>query len=139
MYANFQITYDETELDEAKKLLDYLQGTEGCKARVEMKQAVDEMNALLPDGTAVTKKSAPDPDEKVVYKTEKTAAPEPVKAEAAPTPAPTLEDVRKECQAFIAHKGSETFKAILEQLGAKRLSDVKPEQFQELIGAIHAN
>ena len=137
MYANFQITYDETELDEAKKLLDFLQGTEGCKARVEMKQAAEEMNAMLPEGTAVTKKSAPDPDEKVVYSTEKPAAPEPVKAEAAP--APTLEDVRKECQTFIAHKGSETFKAILEQLGAKRLSDVKPEQFQELIGAIHAN
>lgn len=135
MYANFQITYDETELNEARRLLDFLQGTEGCKARVEMKQETEKMNDLLPEGPEVTKKSAPDPDEKVVYSTEKSAEPAPVKTETAPT----LEDVRKACQTFIAQKGSETFKEILKQLGAEKLSQVKPEQFQKLLEAIHAN
>lgn len=135
MYANFQITYDETELNEARRLLDFLQGTEGCKARVEMKQEASKMNDLLPEGPAVTMKSAPDPDEKVVYSADKAAAPAPVKTEAAPT----LEEVRKACQTFIAQKGSETFKEILKQLGAEKLSQVKPEQFQKLLEAIHAN
>ncbi len=126
MNINVQITYHDSELEDAQKLLSYLSKTDAHAARVEVRKTAEALNAVLPD-TAPAKQE-PQP-----------AAPaaDPVKKEEAT--APTFEDVRKECQTFIAHKGGETFKAILEQLGAKRLSDVKPEQFPELIGAIHAN
>lgn len=129
MNINVQITYHDSELEDAQKLLSYLSKTDAHAARVEVRKTAEALNAVLPD-TAPTKQE-PQPTQ---------PAPDPVKKEEATAPnLPTFEDVRKECQTFIAHKGGETFKAILEQLGAKRLSDVKPEQFPELIGAIHAN
>ena len=129
MNINVQITYHDSELEDAQKLLSYLSKTDAHAARVEIRNAAKELDAVLPESAPV--QPEPQPTQ---------LAPDPVKKEEAPAPTlPTFEDVRKECQTFIAHKGGETFKAILEQLGAKRLSDVKPEQFPELIGAIHAN
>ena len=126
MNINVQITYHDSELEDAQKLLSYLSKTDAHAARVEVRKPAEALNAVLPDTAPA--KQGPQPTQ---------PAPDPAKKEEAT--APTFEDVRKECQTFIAHKGGETFKAILEQLGAKRLSDVKPEQFPELIGAIHAN
>ena len=126
MNINVQITYHDSELEDAQKLLSYLSKTDAHAARVEVRKTAEALNAVLPESAPV--QPEPQPTQ---------PAPDPVKKEEAT--APTFEDVRKECQTFIAHKGGETFKAILEQLGAKRLSDVKPEQFPELIGAIHAN
>lgn len=126
MNINVQITYHDSELEDAQKLLSYLSKTDAHAARVEVRKTAEALNAVLPESAPV--QPEPQPTQ---------PAPDPVKKEEAT--APTFEDVRKECQTFIAQKGGETFKAILEQLGAKRLSDVKPEQFPELIGAIHAN
>lgn len=126
MNINVQITYHDSELEDVQKLLSYLSKTDAHAARVEVRKTAEQLNAVLPD-TAPAKQE-PQP-----------AAPaaDPVKKEAAP--ALTFEEVRKECQEFIAKNGGETFKAILQQLGAARLSEVKPEQFSALIGAIHAH
>ena len=131
MNINVQSTYHDSELEDAQKLLSYLSKTDAHAARVEVRKTAEALNAVLPESAPLQPEPQP---------TQPAPAPDPVKKEEATAPTlPTFEDVRKECQTFIAHKGGETFKAILEQLGAKRLSDVKPEQFPELIGAIHAN
>lgn len=127
MYANINICYDETEISEAVELLEYLK-QKRAKHRIEPREIAGTLEPGAPDTLVAM-------EPKQVAPIETAAAPEPE----ATVEAPTLQTVRAACKDFIAQKGSETFKAILAQFNASRLSDVAPNDFQKLMETLNAN
>lgn len=127
MYANINITYDETEISEAMEILNYLKQKSAGK-HIEPREIAGALESIASDTPA-----AAEPKPAVPIKT--VATPEPT----AVIEVPTLQTVRSACKDFITQKGSETFKAILAQFNARRLSDVTPNDFQKLMETLNAN
>lgn len=112
---------------EAVEFLKYLK-QKGTQNRIESPEIAGTLESVTSDTPA-----AAEPKQAVPIETVATSEPTAV------IEVPTLQTVRSACKDFIAQKGSETFKAILAQFNASRLSDVAPNDFQKLMETLNAN
>ncbi len=62
----------------------------------------------------------------------------PAAAPAAAPAGPTLDDVRAAARVFMEARGPEALAAIIADFGAKKMSDVKPAQYPELLAKFQA-
>lgn len=127
MYANINICYDETEISEAVELLEYLK-QKSAQNHIKPREIAGTLEPGAPDIPVAMEPKQAAPIETV-------ATPE----SATVVETLTLQTVRSACKDFIAQKGSETFKAILAQFNASRLSDIAPNDFQKLMETLNAN
>lgn len=67
-------------------------------------------------------------------------APKTKAAKAKPEPTgPTLDDVRVAARTFMEAQGPEALAAVIADFGAKKMSDVKPEQYPDLLARFAAD
>lgn len=116
MFVDVKIGFTNTELKECQELLAYLSKTPSIKAEVSTDNMIEEAH-------------------KAPISQDETKQDKPVE-EATTVTAVTLQDVRQKAKSYMDQHGAEAFTAILAQLGAKRLSEVKEADYAQLIGAL---
>lgn len=121
MFVDVKIGFTNTELKECQELLAYLSNKPSIKAEVSTDALIEEAHKV-PAGQDETKQDKH--VEGAATVTEKAAAPV------------TLQDVRQKAKAYMDQHGAEAFTAILAQLGAKKLSEVKEADYAQLVGAL---
>ena len=121
MFYQLTMGFDQTELEKVKKILDL----------ADSMDAIKEVQPLMQE-------TFPWEQEKEITKTEKNIEETVEKVEEKIAPEFTFEELRSACKDYAVHHGKDALKALFEQLGAHKLTEVPEDKQAELWTALNA-